>query len=207
MKMDRVLADDDVPVDYEEEDEGHDILYMYARRYCDRAKRVTPSYQRGRYLSPSEYCSLAAYKSRKSGGADDSELDARYADLERYRTLVDEVSYAVGTEVVCNLSKREYICTERLDPSMHLGVEHALLSQICWSDDQDVSMICSKQVAQQLVHGPWAGDKFCVTTLESMPSAEGREWKDVSARANKLLHHLWKYDRLRQKLPVSGDPE
>ncbi|KAI0758206.1 hypothetical protein C8Q74DRAFT_1373235 [Fomes fomentarius] len=123
-----------------------------------------------------------------------------------YTIHVNEVAHAVGTEVVCNLVKREYICTAPLDPSMHLGVEQALLSQICWLDDWSVSIASSEKAATKLVQGPWAGDKFCITTLESMPPAgEGRQWKDVSARANKFLYHLWKHDRL--ELPVSSDSE
>lgn len=68
------------------------------------------------------------------------------------------------------------------DPTIYL--QHALLTQICWSDEGSISMrrYCADAARQVL----WAGDNFCITTPERMPPgpARGREWKDVSTRVD-----------------------
>ena len=110
-----------------------------------------------------------------------------------------------GTEVLCNLSKGEYVRADGLGPtssdaddtegndggSQSPPLTRALVSQICWSDDQSVSMGLTREVAERLVRGPWIGDRFVITTLEDMPDKYRRiDWKDVTERVAAFLVEL-----------------
>lgn len=68
--------------------------------------------------------------------------------------------------------------------SVNLG--HALLSRICWSSDESISMICNKW---RLDRGCWAGDRFEVTTLSKL--RQGIDWKDVSDEVVDTLRGIW----------------
>ncbi|KAI0758170.1 hypothetical protein C8Q74DRAFT_1373202 [Fomes fomentarius] len=108
-----------------------------------------------------------------------------------------------GVPVLCNLSKAEYVREDRLSEmkwwvdvkanwEAQLGLVHALLSRICWSTDDSISMVCGKECKERLVKGPWAGDRFCIATLETMPNPRvAKKWVDVTAEADELLVHIW----------------
>ncbi|KAI0722525.1 hypothetical protein C8Q76DRAFT_793569 [Earliella scabrosa] len=114
---------------------------------------------------------------------------------------------SAGTEVLCNLSKGEYVRAEgltlpgdcyarRVEDSQTL-LTLALMSQICWSDDISISMPINEDAAQRIIRGPWVGDRFVITTLEDMPDKYRRiDWKDVTERVAAFLVKL-NDDRLR----------
>ena len=108
-------------------------------------------------------------------------------------TLFDTPQYDHSTweaEVLCNLSKGEYVRANGLEND-EITLTHALLSQICWSDDSSVAMMLDDESRKELVHGPWTGDRFCITTLEDMPKEYRRtEWKDVTERVATFVQHL-----------------
>ncbi|CDO70349.1 hypothetical protein BN946_scf184755.g3 [Trametes cinnabarina] len=106
-------------------------------------------------------------------------------DLERYTALLG--SYPQGPEVVCNLTKGEYIRRDalKLVPEQ-VTLAHALISQVCWSADYS----CALPVAgfeEKIERGPWAGDRFCITTVDRMPKLDAGEWVDVSAAVDQML--------------------
>ncbi|RPD74865.1 hypothetical protein L226DRAFT_486796 [Lentinus tigrinus ALCF2SS1-7] len=93
--------------------------------------------------------------------------------------------------VLVNLDKKLYVRAAALAelagapedeqpflPTCKMDLGHALLTRILWSSDQTVDMDNSIDIHR----GPWAGDRFCITTLER---CEKRfdipgQWKDVS---------------------------
>lgn len=107
-----------------------------------------------------------------------------------------------SVSVLCNLSKAEYVRGDRLSKmkwvdvefnwTAELGLMHALLSRICWSTDDSISMVCGKEYKERLVKGPWAGDRFCIATLVTMPNPRvAKKWVDVTAEVDELLVHIW----------------
>lgn len=82
--------------------------------------------------------------------------------------------------VLCNLTKRQYVRQstvraqdEAFAPSK-AGFGGFLLSQICWSTDGSVAMQYG-----DIINGGWIGDRFEITTMDSMKD-DGRRWEDVS---------------------------
>ncbi|KAI0677690.1 hypothetical protein C8Q78DRAFT_960768 [Trametes maxima] len=106
------------------------------------------------------------------------------------------VEYPAGPLVLCNLTKGEYVCEEKLMSRRHfdMSLAHALLVRVAWSSDPSVSMRCSDEFARELTRGVWAGDRFEVATMETLPKLtyENRRWRDVSSSVDKLLMHLCK---------------
>ncbi|TFK94879.1 hypothetical protein K466DRAFT_571517 [Polyporus arcularius HHB13444] len=118
-------------------------------------------------------------------------------DTRMFRTLYGDgrrATYPEGTRVLCNLSKGEYVREDGLTSPKYVNLAHALLSRICWSASTDVGMACEDGFRAQLTRGPWAGDRFCITTLELLPEldSEGsRSWTDVTREVHALLSHVW----------------
>ncbi|KAI1795038.1 hypothetical protein LXA43DRAFT_61746 [Ganoderma leucocontextum] len=105
-------------------------------------------------------------------------------------------TYPEGPAVLCNTSKGEYVLGDTLvvlqNQRCRVTLAHALLARICYSPDSSISVACDAEYAGQLAKGPWAGDKFRITTVNELPVLkDGKEWKDVTEEANKLLCHLW----------------
>ncbi|KAI0722523.1 hypothetical protein C8Q76DRAFT_364549 [Earliella scabrosa] len=116
---------------------------------------------------------------RKDGDAQGLlELDMFNA-LYRYT----KPTYPAGVAVLCNLSKAEF------------GLINGLMARICWATDPSISLCCGKAYEERFVKGPWAGDRFCITTVKEMGRLKigaGKEWKDVTEEVDELLVHLWK---------------
>ncbi|RDX55335.1 hypothetical protein OH76DRAFT_1371415 [Lentinus brumalis] len=113
------------------------------------------------------------------------------ADLERFTALClftpEREALRWEDAVLCNLSKSEYVRGAGLTVP-HADFAHALLSQICWSEDESCALDISDETAKKLVHGRWAGDRFCITTLEKMPSArKGQEWVEITEEVDEML--------------------
>ncbi|KAI0758175.1 hypothetical protein C8Q74DRAFT_1373210 [Fomes fomentarius] len=127
-------------------------------------------------------------------------------DLDMFHALYiySKPTYPKGSLVCCNLSKAEYIRQDRLRKmeweenwqrnryKRSLGLAHALIVRICWSGDSP--LYGAKGINEQLAKGPWAGDRFSITTLETMPQPkDAKEWKDVTAEVDELLFRIWEY--------------
>ncbi|PIL37587.1 hypothetical protein GSI_01281 [Ganoderma sinense ZZ0214-1] len=106
--------------------------------------------------------------------------------------------YPDGPNALCNMSKGEYVledklvALESLQGKIDLG--HALLSRIFYSPGSNVPWAFGgdSEYDDQLAKGPWAGDRFRIAPANGLPELEdGKEWKDVTEEANKLLCHLW----------------
>ena len=83
---------------------------------------------------------------------------------------------------------------------IRLTLGHALASRICWSTDWSCSMYLEGWLAKDLAHGPWAGDRFCIATMDEMPlTPEGEAWKDVTVEVDAFLWHVWRHHNM-------GDP-
>ena len=127
-------------------------------------------------------------------------------DLDMFNALYKytKPTYPTGVAVLCNLSKAEYVREDRLTVmewqcekwTSRLGLINGLMARICWATDPSIAMCCGEEYEERLVKGPWAGDRFCITTVEEMGRlkivAVGKEWTDVTAEVDELLVHLWK---------------
>ena len=127
-------------------------------------------------------------------------------DLDMVRTLAGyyghHAEYPPGPNVLCNLSKGECVreaALVRLESNSGrlVSLAHAVLSRICYSSDSGVNILCSEEAEERLAKGPWAGDRFRITSEGDMPLlAEGTqtEWKDVTEDVNTMLRDLWSAD-------------
>ncbi|PIL37571.1 hypothetical protein GSI_01265 [Ganoderma sinense ZZ0214-1] len=104
---------------------------------------------------------------------------------------------AEGPNVLCNMSKGEYVREDVLLACEtgfkweRIALVNALLSQICYSPDGGAAVGCEdKDDEERLVRGPWAGDRFRITSAAEMPLLKlkgGKEWKDVTEELAMLL--------------------
>ena len=99
--------------------------------------------------------------------------------------------------VLCNLTRGLYVrasaiatlskgpsAVSPLMPKRQPDLGHALVTQICWSSDPSGCVIGNQ--------GRWAGNRFCITTLDRMPSPpEGKEWVDVSGKLVRCVENVW----------------
>ena len=134
-------------------------------------------------------------------------LDHLLGDARRFAALYPQTSsapaYPAGLRILCNLSAKEYVREDALQLGRAHGREngaswaHVLLSRICWSSHPSTGL--DGERAKMLHRGPWAGGRFCITTLESLPEAmaalglnvgEVGEWRDVSAEVDEVLQDL-----------------
>ena len=66
-------------------------------------------------------------------------------------------------------------------------------------------MWLEKELSEQLGHGPWAGDRFVIATMEEMPlTDDGKPWNDISVEADAFLYHLWRHDQKGEPLCKPG---
>ncbi|KAI1789081.1 hypothetical protein LXA43DRAFT_1155718 [Ganoderma leucocontextum] len=140
---------------------------------------------------------------RKLRGSKDN-LDRNQAlsrDLDMIAALAcvgyrPEPEYPDGPNVLCNLSKGECVREDALvkleSEWCSVTLAHAVLSRICYSPDPSLAMGCSEEYEDRIAKGPWAGDRFRITSAADMPQLKGgKEWKDVTKEVNRLLCHLW----------------
>ena len=133
--------------------------------------------------------------------ARDIAMFVRLSGLPSTRFSLHEVEYPCEEPVLFNLSKGvcvrsgalRKLATRRGEP---LTLMNALLSRICWSGSApgDNAMHLDEAQHLELGRGKWAGDRFCVSTLEAMPRmVDGREWVDESEETDEFLYHLWRH--------------
>ena len=91
------------------------------------------------------------------------------ADVERYETLFHLQPVGNSEVVLCNLTKAEYVRENGITippGSRAFPLVNVLISQICWSEgDWDMD----ENTTQTLIHGPWAGHRFCCIRLKDLP--------------------------------------
>ncbi|EJF62202.1 hypothetical protein DICSQDRAFT_135794 [Dichomitus squalens LYAD-421 SS1] len=127
--------------------------------------------------------------------------------LDTYRPI-----YPGGPNILCNLSKSEFVREDTLVKLMRgwhrVTLAHALLSRICWSTEPGISMMCGEKYRDSLVQGPWAGDRFRIVSADSMPAPKvGTDWKDVTKDVNRLLRHLWRHEMEDDTVHSDDDEE
>ncbi|RDX55341.1 hypothetical protein OH76DRAFT_1551809 [Lentinus brumalis] len=120
-----------------------------------------------------------------------SHLDWRLENAERFLDIYRAewpTAEKDTISVLCNLSKMEYVRSD-----IGFGLDVALLSRICWcSKSTEFALQCEGVYRERLMRGPWAGDRFCITTLDMLSEVfKGQEGKDVSGETEALLQHLW----------------
>lgn len=133
---------------------------------------------------------------------DSDRYDALDPDEKKaYRSLGEPKYASADQEILCNLSKGEYVRNKALQELAaesddedkrrwirklsSVDLEHALLSRICWSTDPSISMSYDKD----LHRGPWAGDRLEVTTMDKLTNDV--EWKDISGEVVDVLREIW----------------
>ncbi|KAI8989852.1 hypothetical protein BD414DRAFT_319106 [Trametes punicea] len=134
----------------------------------------------------------------RRAGTNGKHYSARRAkrDLTMLRTLFwPRATYPPGARVLCNLSKGVYVREDTLGVGKRnpATLAHVLAVQICWSDDPSFALVIDDEHAERMMRGEWAGDRFCIVTLGTMPRLGGdRQWRDVTEDVRPLLEHLWK---------------
>lgn len=124
-------------------------------------------------------------------------------DFALFQTLTAPYGMdSASATVLCNLSKNEYV---RAEGCARVGLEdrdgkqalaetgstlwHMLLACICWSSSNITNMGYKGGVG--LHNGRWAGDRFAITTLESMVQLEdGAVWTDITLEVTQLVEDL-----------------
>lgn len=139
------------------------------------------------------------------GEVDEQQLKKRLGDdLSAYQALIKPRYESSHPWVLCNLSKGVYVRADAIanvsgtishrTPFIRgiidLGV--AMFSKICWSSDASIAM----GYGGDLHRGPWAGDRFEVTTLDKLD--DKLEWKDGTAEVTKLVNAIWTADLGRE---------
>lgn len=136
--------------------------------------------------------------------------DAMLADQRKVEKLVDGWD-AVNEypdlieqhEVLCNLSKGVFISFDAIQElnnsfRQQLGYWHgfgnitidaALLAMITWSTEVPQLRHCSEDIRKRLTSGPWAGDRFELTTLERV--RKDIAWRDVTAEVVEWVDELF----------------
>ncbi|KAH9899409.1 hypothetical protein C8Q73DRAFT_787297 [Cubamyces lactineus] len=169
--------------------------------YADEMAIKNPEdakYARNLYSYASEHYELdecSSYGMRSYDEDYDYRLPRRLtgSDKVMYGVLAGPIfsfTYPKGAEVLCNISKGEYVRDAGLTVPYRITLAHALVSQTCWSSQPSFAMCCSQEYEEKLMRGRWAGDKFCIVTEDTMPKLEDGEWKDVTKEVDSLLRHI-----------------
>ncbi|PIL34440.1 hypothetical protein GSI_03216 [Ganoderma sinense ZZ0214-1] len=192
-------TDDDEPTDDDLEER---CLYIFAaelyKYYGDALhERSKPMYT----FMDRFHTQLLEAQSESHNEARDAALTR---DLKMFKTIAGvsyygcQVTYPGGLNVLCNMSKGECVREDALvkleSKWCRVTLAHAVFSRICYSLSHDISIACSKEVEEKLVKGPWAGDRFRITSADDMPTLPGgKEWKDVTKEVSQMLRHLWRH--------------
>ncbi|KAH9899414.1 hypothetical protein C8Q73DRAFT_638999, partial [Cubamyces lactineus] len=106
----------------------------------------------------------------------------------------------VDREVLCNVSKREYVRDLALyDPEIPqcVTLAHALITLICWSRSADYALAYNIQAVRDMKRGRWAGDRFRIETEDALADLkrQGEDWTDITEEVGVVLRHLVKNNR------------
>ncbi|KAI0658615.1 hypothetical protein C8Q70DRAFT_993013 [Cubamyces menziesii] len=156
---------------------------VFLQYYDDYSKRRDPfraSCLGGLGWDYSAYHLSAAYK-------------ADYAMLsllceERPLRLSSEADY----EVLCNVSKREYVRDKKLTVPEKIMLSHALITMICWSPCPDYALAYKLDATKKMHQGRWVGDKFRIVSEEAFAELKTDDWTDVTAEVDAILQDLCK---------------
>ena len=135
------------------------------------------------------------------------EQDPFQTDNNMVRELYEHepvsVSSRADKEILCNISKREYVRDLALyDPEIPMCVTlaHALITLICWSSVVGYRLQYNIQAVRDMKRGRWAGDRFRIVTEGALSNFEDGGWTDISEEVGVILRHLVKEnpDRLKR---------
>ncbi len=127
----------------------------------------------------------------KNGSGWYRELEGR--DLKMFHLVMTQIFPTHRKDwALVNLSKMEYVTASAMAtlsqhandvqpwlPYCRADLGHALLARICWASEDCTGL---ERNPTRVDRGPWAGDRFCITTLDRLakPSRGEPQWKDVS---------------------------
>ncbi|KAI1796843.1 hypothetical protein LXA43DRAFT_490204 [Ganoderma leucocontextum] len=127
----------------------------------------------------------------KNGSGWYGRLEGR--DLERFHLVMAQMFPTHRKDwVLLNLSKMEYVTASAMAtlskhpddvqpwlPYCRADLGHALLARICWASEDCTGL---EGNPTRVERGPWAGDRFCITTMDRVAKQKKGEpqWKDVS---------------------------
>lgn len=160
-----------------------DPLYHLRRRVPTTLRPVKgPSY--GQWNTPS--------------GAESAKRSEGPSDFRLFSVLwgCAGVAYPEGARVLCNTVKDEYIREDGLTVAQDradVTLAHALLARIAWANaDYNIAVNCADWAKAEIRRGSWAGDRFCVVTMDTLPTLGPGvgPWRDVTDAVDKLLTHL-----------------
>lgn len=103
-----------------------------------------------------------------------------------------------------NLSKMEFVTASAMAtlskhpddvqpwlPYCRADLGHALLARICWASEDCTGL---ERNPTRVERGPWAGDRFCITTRDRMAKQKkgDPQWKDVSRKVVRDVKKIFK---------------
>ena len=132
--------------------------------------------------------------------SEEAEDPLRALDRKMVEVLAsDHATYPPGPNVLLNLVKGEYVREAALavfgNDASHITLVHAMLSRICYSPKPgSADKVCGDEYVGWCRQGPWAGDRFCITSEDGMPAPGAwgfKEWTDVTEDVNRMLGKFW----------------
>ncbi|KAI0329621.1 hypothetical protein GY45DRAFT_1435285 [Cubamyces sp. BRFM 1775] len=160
------------------------VFRQYYEDYSERRRPFRESCLRGLGWSYSAYYLSPAYQ------ADYAMLSMLCEEVPR--RLSSEENY----EVLCNISKREYIRDRNLTVPEKVTLAHALITMICWSPYADYALNYELEATENMNQGRWVGDKFRIVPEEAFVDSElnNGDWTDVTAEVDTVLQDLCKQE-------------
>ncbi|KAI0659582.1 hypothetical protein C8Q70DRAFT_1053930 [Cubamyces menziesii] len=131
------------------------------------------------------------HRFRRARSSSASAKGQHWRDMGALEDLVSHCTHP-EPEVLCNVSKGEYVRRAALPavPGFEMvSLAHALIVQVCWSPDPSCAFAIPAEYEERISRGRWAGDRFCVTSAETMPklAPELGGWRDVSDDVARFL--------------------
>lgn len=127
---------------------------------------------------------------------DRSIFNSLTSDSYAYQTA-SRLEQPVALRCLRNLSRHEYVRGQAVDEfnkktsSNDVNLGTVMVLHICWSSDSSTSMCYDGDIHR----GKWAGERFDITTVDSVKDAN--VWKDVSVEVMETVEAIWRseFDR------------
>ncbi|KAI0329624.1 hypothetical protein GY45DRAFT_1361943 [Cubamyces sp. BRFM 1775] len=103
------------------------------------------------------------------------------------------LSSDADSEVLCNVSKHEYVKKNKLTaiPGC-VTLAHALITLICWSPCADYALYYKIEATDRMNRGRWAGDRFRIVSEEAFKELKTEDWMDITKDVHAVLQDLCK---------------
>ncbi|CDO70663.1 hypothetical protein BN946_scf184756.g30 [Trametes cinnabarina] len=137
------------------------------------------------------------------------------SDRRRFLALTAIYFPARDDWVLCNTVKKEFVRAGPLaalsghphDPQpfledSHIDLGMALMTRFSWSSSDDTTGL--GECVKDGKFGSWAGDRFCITTIEREADLSGPEYKDVTDEIIEDIKNI--YQREDRKLDGTNGP-